>query len=137
MNKTSSNHIIRKVLWLSLFALVLNCKKDENFIGTELQNEEINVSKIDDFIIETYTTLADSLRADELSVSTLGSYNDIVTGKTTSSFFTQLRIPSDNLDFTSGGPITNLILDSVVLSLEYKDHYGSLDAQTFDYEITK
>lgn len=132
MNTTSSNHIIRKVLWLSLFALVLNCKKDENFIGTELQNEEINVSKIDNFTIETYTTLADSLRADEISVSTLGSYNDIVTGKTTSSFFTQLRIPSDNLDFTAGGPITNLILDSVVLSLEYQDYYGSLDAQTFE-----
>jgi len=119
-------------MWLSLFVLLLNCKKDENFIGTELQNEDINVSKIDDFSIRTYTTLADSLRADELSVSTLGSYNDLVTGKTNASFFTQLRIPVDNVNFSGGGPITNIVLDSVVLSLEYQDHYGSLDAQTFE-----
>lgn len=138
MNTTSSNQIIRKVAWLSLFVLLLNCKKDENFIGTELQNEDINVLKIDDFSIETYTTLADSLRSDEISVSTLGSYNDIIMGKTNSSFFTQLRIPVDNVNFSGAGPITNIILDSVVLSLEYQDHYGNLDAQTFEvYQINE
>ena len=92
MNITSSTHIIRKAIWLSLFALILNCKKDENFIGTEIQNEDINVSKIDNFTIQTYTTLADSLRADEISISTLGSMNDMVMGKTNSSFFKQFRI---------------------------------------------
>jgi hypothetical protein len=138
MNTTSSTHIIRKATWLSLFVLLLNCKKDENFIGTELQNEDINVSKIDDFTISTYTTLADSLRADELSVSSLGSYNDVVMGKTNSSFFTQLRIPVDNVNFSGTGPLTNIVLDSVVLSLEYKDHYGNLNAQTFEvYQISE
>ena len=132
MNITSSTHIIRKAIWLSLFALILNCKKDENFIGTEIQNEDINVSKIDNFTIQTYTTLADSLRADEISISTLGSMNDMVMGKTNSSFFTQLRLPVDNVNFSGAGPLTNIVLDSVVLSLEYKDHYGSLDAQTFE-----
>ncbi|MFT6002736.1 MAG: hypothetical protein ACI95T_001502 [Flavobacteriales bacterium] len=132
MNTTSSTHIIRKAIWLSLFALILNCKKDENFIGTEIQNEDINVSKIDNFTIQTYTTLADSLRADEISISTLGSMNDMVMGKTNSSFFTQLRLPVDNVNFSGAGPLTSIVLDSVVLSLEYKDHYGSLDAQTFE-----
>ena len=138
MNTTSSNHIIRKVAWLSLFALLLNCKKDESFIGTELQNEDLNVSKIDDFIIQTHTTLADSLRADEISISTLGSMNDMVMGKTNSSFFSQLRIPVDNVNFSGAGPLTDIVLDSVVLSLEYKDHYGSLNAQTFEvYQVNE
>ncbi len=138
MNTTSSTHIIRKVLWLSLFALIVNCKKDENFIGTELQNEDINVSRIDDFSLTTHTTLADSLRSDELSISTLGSYNDVVMGKTNSSFFTQLRIPVDNVNFSGSGPITNIVLDSVVLSLEYQDHYGNLNPQTFEvYQLNE
>lgn len=138
MDTTSSTHIIRKVAWLSLFALLLNCKKDESFIGRELQNEDLNVSKIDNFTILTHTTLADTLRADEISISTLGSMNDMVMGKTNSSFFTQLRIPVDNVNFSGTGPLTNIILDSVVLSLEYEDHYGSLNAQNFEvYEVNE
>lgn len=138
MNTTSSNHIIRNAFWFSLFIFLLNCKKEENFVGSELQNEDININKLDNFSIKTYTTLADSLISDNLSNSTLGSMNDMVMGKTNSSFFIQLRISSDNVDFASGGPLTNVILDSVVLAMEYQDHYGNLDAQTFEvYQISE
>jgi len=58
MDTTSSTHIIRKVAWLSLFALLLNCKKDESFIGRELQNEDLNVSKIDNFNVSALESLA-------------------------------------------------------------------------------
>ncbi len=137
MNSISSPHIIRKAIWISVFIFALSCKKEDNFIGSELQNEDINVSQLSNFTINTYTQEADSLKADELSVSTLGSMNDAELGKTESSFFTQLRLPVENVDFTSGGSLSDIVLDSIVLTLEYFDHYGSLDAQTFEvYEIT-
>ncbi|MEN8957444.1 MAG: DUF4270 family protein, partial [Flavobacteriales bacterium] len=132
MTITSSTQLIRKAAWLSLFVLLLNCKKDENFIGSELQTDNLSVNQLNDFSLRTYTKKSDSLRADEISISTLGSYQDAVTGTTTSSFYTQLRIPVDNVNFSGTGPITNIVLDSVVFSLQYQDHYGSLDAQTFE-----
>ena len=89
MNSISSPHIIRKAIWVSVFIFALSCKKGDNFIGSELQNEDINVSQLTNFTINTYTKEADSLKADELSVSTLGSIKDAELGKTKSSFFTQ------------------------------------------------
>lgn len=137
MNSISSPHIIRKAIWVSVFIFALSCKKGDNFIGSELQNEDINVSQLTNFTINTYTKEADSLKADELSVSTLGSIKDAELGKTKSSFFTQLRLPVENVDFTSGGSLSDIVLDSIVLTLEYFDHYGNLDAQTFEvYEVS-
>lgn len=137
MNSISSPHIIRKAIWVSVFIFALSCKKGDNFIGSELQNEDINVSQLTNFTINTYTKEADSLKADELSVSTLGSMKDAELGKTESSFFTQLRLPVENVDFTSGGSLSDIVLDSIVLTLEYFDHYGNLDAQTFEvYEVS-
>jgi hypothetical protein len=137
MNSISSPHIIRKAIWVSVFIFALSCKKGDNFIGSELQNENINVSQLTNFTINTYTKEADSLKADELSVSTLGSMKDAELGKTESSFFTQLRLPVENVDFTSGGSLSDIVLDSIVLTLEYFDHYGNLDAQTFEvYEVS-
>ncbi len=137
MNSISSPHIIRKAIWVSVFIFALSCKKEDNFIGSELQNEDINVSQLTNFTINTYTKEADSLKADELSVSTLGSMKDAELGKTESSFFTQLRLPVENVDFTSGGSLSDIVLDSIVLTLEYFDHYGNLDAQTFEvYEVS-
>ena len=137
MNSISSPHIIRKAIWVSVFIFALSCKKGDNFIGSELQNEDINVSQLTNFTINTYTKEADSLKADELSVSTLGSMKDAELGKTGSSFFTQLRLPVENVDFTSGGSLSDIVLDSIVLTLEYFDHYGNLDAQTFEvYEVS-
>ena len=137
MNSISSPHIIRKAIWVSVFIFALSCKKGDNFIGSELQNEDINVSQLTNFTINTYTKEADSLKADELSVSTLGSMKDAELGKTESSFFTQLRLPVENVDFTSGGSLSDIVLDSIVLTLEYFDHYGNLDAQIFEvYEVS-
>ena len=134
MNNIFLNYNLRKALLLSVFVLLLfNCKKEDNFIGTELQNEDLGVTQYDNFKLTTYITKADSLRSDELSVSTLGSMNDPIFGKTESSFFTQLRIPFDLVDLKStGGSINDIILDSVVLALDYHDSYGNLDAQTFE-----
>ncbi len=139
MNFIFSNNILRKAILLSVVVLTLsNCKKEDNFIGTELQKEDLGINQISDFDIITYTKEADSLRADELSTATLGSMNDPDVGKTESSFYTQLRLPVDNVDFAGSGSLTDIVLDSVVLSLEYKDYYGSLDPQNFEVlEVTE
>ena len=139
MNFIFSINTLRKATLLSVvFLTLIYCKKEDNFIGSELQKEDLGVNKIDDFSIITYTKEADSLRSDELSIATLGSMNDAEVGTTTSSFYTQLRLPVDNVDFAGAGLLTDIVLDSVVLSIEYSDYYGNLDAQTFEvYEITE
>jgi len=59
-------------------------------------------------------------------------------GKTESSFYSQLRLPVDNVDFAVNGSLSDIVLDSVVLTLEYADYYGSLDAQSFEVlELTE
>ena len=133
-----STNILRKVLVLSVVVLTLSyCKKEDNFIGSELQNENLGVNKIDNFDIITYTLEADSLRTDELSIATLGSLNDPETGKVSSSFYTQLRLPVDNVNFAGSGLLSDIVLDSVVLSIEYSDLYGNIDPQTFEvFELT-
>ena len=59
-------------------------------------------------------------------------------GKTEASFYTQIRISSDNVDFAPTGSISDIVLDSVIFALEIADHYGNLDAQTFEiYEVNE
>ena len=133
MNFIFSNYTLRKASMLSLVVLTLTyCKKEDNFIGSELQKEDLGVNQLANFNITTYTKESDSLRADELSTATLGSMNDPDVGKTESSFYSQLRLPVDNVDFAVNGSLSDIVLDSVVLTLEYADYYGSLDAQSFE-----
>lgn len=139
MNFIFSNNILRKASLLSLVVLTLTyCKKEDNFIGSELQKEDLGVNQLTNFNIITYTKESDSLRADELSTATLGSMNDPDVGKTESSFYSQLRLPVDNVDFAGSGSLSDIVLDSVVLALEYSGYYGSLDPQSFEVmEITE
>ena len=139
MNFIFSNNILRKASLLSLVVLTLTyCKKEDNFIGSELQKEDLGVNQLTNFNIITYTKESDSLRADELSNATLGSMNDPDVGKTESSFYSQLRLPVDNVDFAGSGSLSDIVLDSVVLALEYSGYYGSLDPQSFEVlEITE
>lgn len=139
MNFIFSNNILRKASLLSLVVLTLTyCKKEDNFIGSELQKEDLGVNQLTNFNIITYTKESDSLRADELSTATLGSMNDPDVGKTESSFYSQLRLPVDNVDFAGSGSLSDIVLDSVVLALEYSGYYGALDPQSFEVmEITE
>lgn len=133
MNFNFKSNIIRKASMLSVVVLTLvYCRKEDNFIGTELQKEDLGLNQLSNFNIITYTKVADSLRADELSVSTLGSMNDPDVGITQSGFYTQLRLPVDNVNFTASSVLTDLVVDSVVLSLQYNESYGNLDAQNFE-----
>lgn len=129
---------IRKVVLLSvLFLYTVGCKKKENPIGAELEDQQLSVNTIDTLTIRTYTKREDSIASRNISISSLGSYNDPVFGITSASIYSQIRLSSDNVNFAPNGTPADIVIDSVVFSLEYQDYYGSLEAQTFEvYEIT-
>src|SRR5690606_2874332 len=63
--------------------------------------------------------------------------NDPVFGETRAGFYTQVRLSSNAVDFSSGGTLTNLQVDSVVLALVYADdQYGANFPQEYEvYEL--
>lgn len=80
------------------------------------------------YFTDTVTVLAttireDSLRSDEVVAlfNLAGSYTDAVFGMSKASFYTQIRLPNNNTNFTFGA---SPVLDSVVLTLAYSDYYG-------------
>lgn len=123
---------MRKVIWLSaIFFLGLSaCEKPEDKkVGLSTQPEEDELGlQIDTTTIITRTTFQDSLRSDELSSSLVGNMNDPVFGETRAGFFTQLLLPTSNVQFNNP---ENHRIDSVVLALEYSGFYGHKTTQTF------
>ncbi len=125
------------ILFAFSFALFLisSCKKEVSTIGKDGLNPNafLNSDAVDTFSLKTYTIVEDSIISSNLSVAILGSYNDPTFGKFESEFYTQFRLEGFNPDF---GDLTTIAIDSFVLGLEYKDYYGSLEAQKFEvYEL--
>lgn len=138
MTNTFSRLKLKYVLIISISVILYNCKKEKNIIGAELQDSDISVNQLSNFKLNTYIKESDSLKSDELSVSTLGSYVDPVLGKTDAGFYTQIRLSSDNVNFFPTGVLTDIVLDSVVFAIQIKDFYGDLTPQTFEiYEIAE
>lgn len=130
----------RKVGRLSatfLFGLVLlaACKKETPTIGKDLIDQDalLKGNKVDTFSLTSYSYLEDSIETRNVNRLLLGEFYDPVFGRTKASFYTQLRLASLNPDF---GDTTNLLIDSVVLALDYTDFQGGFDEQTFEvYEL--
>ena len=122
------------VMLLSAFVFSSCTKKDD--IGkevVELPGERLGVGFVDSTSIITYSQRVDSFATSELISNMLGSYYDDVMGTTTTGFYTQLRMASNNLEFGN-----NVVCDSVVLTLEYTYLYGkdTLSPQTIKvYEL--
>jgi hypothetical protein len=122
----SQRSLMAAVFFASL--LITSCKKEDSNIGLLVQPPEdaINGHLVDTFTLATYSRLDDSVRTDEASSNMLGSKVDAVFGKTTAGFVTQVRLSANNPVFDP-----SLVIDSVVLTLVYKEYYGSLSPQTF------
>ncbi len=128
-------------LWAAIFLtglLLAACKREEGDLGVVLQPEEDELHGHVAYIspLYTHTIKDDSLRSDELSNNMLGSYHDPVFGSVKTSFYTQVRLSTNNPTFD----VPNIVVDSVVLSLVYagNPYYGKLDPQTFSvYEVTQ
>lgn len=117
-----------------LAGIFLSACEEPDIIGLEVQptGDQLNVLHTDTLSLITYTTKEDSIRSDETSYGLLGSYLDPVFGLHSASFYTQLRLSSNNANFG-----VSPVADSVVLTLVYKAVYGdTLTPQTVNvYEL--
>jgi len=132
----------RKVLQLSatFFMAILvfaACKKEYTNIGDGLEEGSLDLQTTDTFTLVTYSEEVTALETDETAVNMLGSYVDPVFGKVDCGIVTQIRLSSVNPAF---GTTANIVIDSVVLSLNYTSikYYANLDPITVEvYEITE
>lgn len=132
----------RKVFGLSatfLIALFLtvSCKKKESNLGANAldPNSLLNAHQVDTFSLTTFTIAEDSVISDNPAYAVLGSYNDPKFGTFDANFYTQLRLSGLNPNF---GDVGDIVIDSVVLGLEYVDSYGNYAQQTLEvYEVTE
>ena len=122
---------------LCVFFIFSSCNKKESSvgIGTLDENEILNGITIDTFDLITYTIEEDSIITDNGPNGLIGSYNDPKFGTFNASVYTQLRIGTVNPNF---GDISSIIMDSVVLALEYAGYYGDQSTQNFEvYELNE
>jgi hypothetical protein len=123
--------IFKKFSWFSagLFLitaiLLTTCKNEENELGLNLQppGDKLGVKSTDTTTVIAYSQIVDSVKTDETSVSLLGSLLDPVFGKSTASFYTQLRLSKAAFDF-GATPFP----DSLILRLAYAGIYGDTTA---------
>jgi len=113
----------RTIFYILIFTLpflLVNCNKDPERIGVDLQPEDdrLEVYVSDTTSVYAYSVLVDSIRTDETSVSMLGSYYDPVFGSSTSSIYTQIRLSTTSTTFGVAP-----VLDSIVLAFEYTGSY--------------
>jgi hypothetical protein len=116
---------ITGVLFLILALLLSFCNKEKTGLGLELQppGDKLNVTYSDTAKVVAYSQRVDSVKTDETSVSLLGSLTDPVFGNTTASFYTQFRLSETSFDFG-----TNPVVDSLILTLRYKNYYGDTNS---------
>lgn len=121
----------------SAFLLVLlvgmsACKKPENKLGVEVYDPEalLDANGVDTFQLFTSSVVADSVRTSQASNVLLGSYNDPVFGSVDAGFYAQFRLEANNPSF---GDLNTITIDSMVLGLAYREHYGEIKAsQTYE-----
>lgn len=119
LNKLLPNTVFAFLIAAGL--ILSGCTADDQ-LGLDIQppGDELNAVKSDTFLITAYTRLADSVRTDETAVSLAGYYTDPVFGSVKASFCTQLRLSGTDVDFGN-----NVVIDSVILHMEYYSIYGN------------
>ncbi|MCB9361734.1 MAG: DUF4270 domain-containing protein [Flavobacteriales bacterium] len=115
----------RKALMLSVifFTALFSCKKDGE-LYPKFNSENLEVNFTDTFSIETKVVRADSIDTYNVSSNLLGIYNDSVFGLSSASFYSEITLSGVNVSFGN-----NPVIDSIVLSLKYKNiasFYGEL-----------
>ena len=135
----NSNQIQLPATLLTAILLILaafSCQKDPYQIGKALlpATDTLNVKTTDTCTVEAFSVLQDSVRSDKSGSLVLGSMMDPVFGKITTSFYAQLLLSSEGVDFGK-----HPVLDSIVLMLFYNGHAGdTLTKQNLKvYEISQ
>jgi len=117
---------IAKIASLAVLVGLLSCEKDVTSIGVDIQppDDRLNIGKTDTLRLTAYRLPDDLTATSTLFRSPLGQMNDPVFGFTKADFFTQVRLPSNNVLFDN-----NPICDSVKLFIKFDDPgmYGPAD----------
>lgn len=104
---------------------VVSCKEPEG-IGLEVlpDGEQMPLAWIDTFSISAKTVRFDSVPTSGLSSGTylVGDFQDPIFGRVKSTIYTQIQLPSSDVDFG-----VNPRVDSVILNIAYAGAYGSTD----------
>lgn len=133
MKKNTLPQKLRKALLLSAsFLLIFSaCKKDGELVPA-FQDSAIGSTFTDSVQIKTTTLVGDSVLADRIAIGLVGVYQDSAFGKVTSNLYMQPLLASNALIFFEQGT-ERFEIDSVVLSLEYTNHFGDTSIpQTFN-----
>lgn len=101
--------------------LIIQACTEPKDVGIEVQpqGDLLNILHIDTTTLVAFTKAEDSVITDEILYNLLGNYNDPVFGKVSASFYTQIRLSGNNMDFGN-----NPVCDSIILTLAYKGFYG-------------
>ncbi len=112
-------------LLLYLFAIVLfSACSETSLIGEELiPDSDLNLVEQDTFAIKVFTETENEFSTDSLSTYVLGSLDQNDFGRTLCGFYTQVRLPANNIDL-GNSPVA----DSLVLQLDYAAFYGDTAA---------
>ena len=110
--------------FVGMVVIFWGCKSDINDLGKDLlfPGDLVNVRNYSEKNIMAYTFTDGNQRTDEPEYNLLGTFNDPIFGKTTADFACQFRLSAypDSLKTSSINPQ----IDSLVLSLVYKEVYG-------------
>ncbi|WP_299525061.1 DUF4270 domain-containing protein [Winogradskyella sp.] len=113
---------------------IIACDKDFATLDSDIINEdnatnfEISSEQYD---IITYTDALGPVQTNNLTLNSIGIYDDDVYGRTTSSFLTQLTLPNFDPEFGE-----EVEIDSVVLNIPYSSLVSDVDEDgNIEYEI--
>lgn len=114
---------IFSILLLFLVSMI-SCRK-ATLLGDELipDSDFLHSQRQDTFSIITNTLLDDSIVTSFNIFHALGSLEDDSLGKTSANIYTQILMPTNNLNFGA-----DAVIDSVVLILDYAGLYGDTTA---------
>ncbi len=105
--------------------LISSCTKKPESIGLDLVNDNQSFVGIDTtFEIRAYSSIEDSVRTDETSISLLGSRFSSVFGLSNAAFYTHIRLSTVQPEFGD-----NPIIDSTILTLVYSSSYGNIETE--------
>lgn len=115
-----TKHIFLSAIIITLFGM-LSCKKTPQHIGNSLQpnSSYIRVAFTGDNDIIAESERIDSLSTKSASLSLIGDLNDPIFGNSNLSFYTQLGLTSNSLQWGEGATT-----DSIVLQMIYSGYYG-------------
>ncbi|MCF8308816.1 MAG: DUF4270 domain-containing protein [Bacteroidales bacterium] len=113
--------VIKALFVVGIVSLIVGCEEEPSDIGLGVQpdDNELEIESMDTITVNAHSTRLDSLRTDESEYNLLGSYYDPVFGISRAEFYTSFALTETNPDFDN-----NPEVDSLVLSLAYKKHYG-------------